>query len=580
MEMKYPLEESIGDPDLFVGRQEELANFQNWIDSIPRKRGKSRVILARRKSGKTVFMQRIFNNLWNENGMIVPFFISIPEVKIWFQNFAIHYYQIFASHCISFLERDEKPIMKPLSLEKIKSYGEKNNIDIFVDDVDAIKQYEKKGRCDDLIWDIAYRAPAIFAKQHNRRVLVMIDELQNITQYVYRNEECKNKPDKTMAGSFHEVVESKIAPMLVSGSYVGWLVEVIGKYLQAGRLKRIHMSPFLKEEDSLEAVFRYANYDHQSITNENAALISNLCKFDPFFISCVIQSEYPYKDFCNQKRIYETINYEITNKEAELSMTWGEYIEQTVERINDSHAKEILLHMSQNNDREFTPTQLKDELHFKISANEIQKRLQDLVKADLIKEGASDIRYKGLQDGTLNLVLRNRFQEEISSHAPNFVKEFSQEVEQLKKDKQRLQGQLSNIVGKTAELQLMCEFRSKKRFALSTYFENTSDDTILNIQDVKARFFIQRPDGKNLEIDVIAESDCGRVVLVEVKKISKSVGLKVITDFKEKIDIYKELYSEKIVLAGFFSLGGFTKDATEFCQANDIGIAEKINFSL
>jgi len=46
MEMQYPLEERIGDPDLFVGRHRELANFSQWIDSIPRKRAKSRVILA------------------------------------------------------------------------------------------------------------------------------------------------------------------------------------------------------------------------------------------------------------------------------------------------------------------------------------------------------------------------------------------------------------------------------------------------------------------------------------------------------------------------------------------------------
>ena len=579
MEMKYPLVERIGDPDLFVGRHEELASFQRWIESIPRRRAKSRVILARRKSGKTVFMQRIFNQLWSENGLIIPFFISIPEVKIWHQEFAIRYYRTFASHCISFLERDKKLVMKPWTLDKIRDYGKTNNIEMFVDDVDEINEC-KMENYNDTIWELAYRAPEIFASFYNRRVLVMIDELQNITQYIYRNKNFEGKADETMAGSFHDVVESKIAPMLVSGSYVGWLVEVIGKYLQASRLKRIFMSPFLKKDDALQAVLKYAHSENQPITNENAVLINNLCKNDPFFISCVIQSEYPEKDFCDKESVYKTINYEITNKKSELSMTWGEYIEQTVKRINDSHAKNILLHMSQNFEREFTPTELKDDLHLPISSNEIQERLQDLVKAYLIEEGSSDIDYHGLKDGTLNLVLRNRFQKEINSHAPDFVKEFREEVEELERDKKRLQGQLSNIIGKTAELQLMSEFRSKKRFALSRYFDGVSDDTILNIQDVKTRFFIQRSDGKNLEIDVIAKSDCGRVILVEVKKQAKSVGLNIVTDFKEKIDVYKVTYPDKIVLAGFFSLGGFTKDAIEFCQANDIGMAEKIEYSL
>ncbi|MCP4111037.1 MAG: hypothetical protein GY749_41150, partial [Desulfobacteraceae bacterium] len=53
--MKYPLTENIGNPDLLVGREEEFAEFDEWVDGIPRQISKSRVILARRKSGKTAF---------------------------------------------------------------------------------------------------------------------------------------------------------------------------------------------------------------------------------------------------------------------------------------------------------------------------------------------------------------------------------------------------------------------------------------------------------------------------------------------------------------------------------------------
>ena len=339
-----------------------------------------------------------------------------------------------------------------------------------------------------LLWSRVYRAPERFAKLYDRRVLVMIDELQNITQYVYPVKDRKTEPDKTMAGSFHEVVESKISPMLVSGLYVGWLVDIIGQYLQAGRLKRIFMSPYLEEPDGLQAVYKYANVDNFPITHENVELVNRLCMSDPFYISCVIQSQYPDKDFCDHEKVIQTVNYEVTNKKGELSMTWAEYIEQTVKRINDSHAKHILLHLSQNNNQEFTPHDLKEKLKIPFSENQIQERLQELVKADLIEEGSSDIDYHGLKDGTLNLVLRNRFQKEILSFAPNFVEEFRQQIENFKKDKKSLQGKLSSIVGKTAELQLMSEFRSNKQFTLSTYFTNVSDETLLNIILVTTRF--------------------------------------------------------------------------------------------
>jgi hypothetical protein len=398
--------------------------------------------------------------------------------------------------------------------------------------------------------------------------------------FSFPGKERKTEPDKTMAGSFHDVVESKIAPMLVSGSYVGWLVEIIGKYLRAGRLRRVFMSPYLDEADGLQAVYKYANADHYPITHENAALVNRLCMSDPFFISCVIQSDYPEKDFCDPDKVIKTVNHEVTNKEAELSINWAEYIEQTVKRINDSHAKHILLHLSKNNDQEFTPHDLKTQLKIPLSENKIQERLQELVKADLIEEGASDIRYQGLKDGTLNLVLRNRFQEEILSFAPNFVDEFRQEIENLKKDKQRLIGQLSNIVGKTAELQLMSEFRSNNRFKLSTYFQNVSDDHLLNIIDVKTRYYIQRPDGKNMEIDVIASSDCGRVVLVEVKKLSTPAGASFVSLFMEKVKVYSDIYPQKTVLPAFFSLGGFTDEAMALCQSNYIATTDKLTFIL
>ena len=82
------------------------------------------------------------------------------------------------------------------------------------------------------MWKTAFSAPHRFADFYDIRFLVMIDEFQNIAQYIYHDQKCDGKPDETMAGSFHNLVESKIAPMLVTGSYVGWLLEIAGKYWQ------------------------------------------------------------------------------------------------------------------------------------------------------------------------------------------------------------------------------------------------------------------------------------------------------------------------------------------------------------
>jgi hypothetical protein len=138
--MQYPLSEKIGDPDLFVGREKEFRLLNKWLSNIPKRLSKSRVILARRKSGKTAIVQRIFNQVWSENGLIIPFYFSFEESKIWYPNLAIDYYCSFASQYISFLERDENLVGKLLSLEYIRQYGVTNSIENFVDDVDFLLQ--------------------------------------------------------------------------------------------------------------------------------------------------------------------------------------------------------------------------------------------------------------------------------------------------------------------------------------------------------------------------------------------------------------------------------------------------------
>jgi hypothetical protein len=442
--MQYPLAEKIGNPDLLVGRETEFKLINKWLSLIPNRMSKSKVILARRKSGKTVFIQRIFNQLWSDPKRgVIPFFFDIAESKIWLPNFAIKYYCSFASQYISFLERDEQLVTQSLSLDKIREYGLANSNQRLVGDVDELLKYQEMKQYD-LMWDLATSAHHRFAALFNIRFLVILDEFQNITQYIYRDEKCEGKPDETLAGSFHSLSESKLAPMLVTGSYVGWLIQIIGKYLEAGRLKRMRLSPYLTEDDGLEAVYKYAEYCQEPITNETALMINKLCMSDPFFISCVIQNDYPNKDLTTPDGVVEAVNYEISDRYSEMSETWNEYLQLTLPRINDKYAKTMLLHLSKHADCYWTPKSLKEKLQIDLDFYQIQDKLIKMSEADVIERGVSDIQFRGLQDGTLNLILRNRFEEEIKlfnpsdlhSQEPKFdlISEFKAQIKSLKSE--------------------------------------------------------------------------------------------------------------------------------------------------
>ena len=574
--MQYPLPEIIGNPDLLVGREKEFGLFDRWISRIPDRLSKSRAILARRKSGKTAIVQRIFNRLWSENGRVIPFYINIQERNIWLPDFAVNYYRTFVSQYVSFMERDESLTTNLLTLGQIREYGLSKNLRQLVEDSDFLIKYDERRTGTDMIWNTASSAPSRYAQLYDQRFLVIMDEFQNTGEYIYRDEQCRTGKDKTIPGTWHDLSESKYAPILVTGSYVGWLMNIIDKYLEAGRLKRTFLNPYLPPEDGIEAVYRYAESHGEPVTNESAVQIGRLCMSDPFFISCVIGSDYEGRELTTEEGVVDTVHHEITNRKSEMQMTWGEYIELSLRRINTVNSKHILLHLSRHSEREWTPRELREELGLEISEKEIGSLLRNMVRADLICEGGSDIRYRGLTDGTLCLILRSRFEEEIATYQPDLRKDFHEELEKLRGEKKSLRGMVSHLTGKMAEYQLATEFRSRKRFSPSRYFENVRDDTVLNVTDVRMRVVFQRPDGRNMEMDVLAESGCGRVLAVEVKKTKAPTGPAVTEDFMEKIGAYAALHPEKQMLPAFFSAGGFTRDALEFCRENGIATAREI----
>lgn len=226
----------------------------------------------------------------------------------------------------------------------------------------------------------------------------------------------------------------------------------------------------------------------------------------------------------------------------------------------------------------WTPKELKKELQLDLAVNDIQRKLLTLVDADLLEQGTADIDFGGLQDGTLNLILRNRFEKEINEFAPDFKQEFHEQIAKLRQEKRRLQGMINHLAGRLAENLLATEFRSRKRFRLSDYFQRVKDDTPLNLVDVRERVKFQRADSKDNEIDVLAQSSDNRIVLVEVHKRQEK-SLADVEDLRDKAAAYAAQQAGQTVLPAYLALGGFTAEALAFCAQAGIATAEQINYA-
>ncbi len=168
--------------------------------------------------------------------------------------------------------------------------------------------------------------------------------------------------------------------------------------------------------------------------------------------------------------------------------------------------------------------------------------------------------------------------QDIHSYYPNklLASCFSNKIDN--KLQKSLKGRLNNLIGKFAEYQLATDIRTRKKFSLSVYFSGIKDTKKLNITDVSMRIKFQRSDGKELEIDIKAESDCKRIVLIEVKKWKTKVGVQVIRDFWEKVEEYSRQNKNKKILPAFLSVGGFSTHAKKLCEDRQIGMAERIAY--
>ena len=84
----------------------------------------------------------------------------------------------------------------------------------------------------DILWNTVREAPKTMAGRRNEFIVQMIDEFQFLNAMIYRDKDMKI-PVNDLAGGYLSTAESKIAPLLVSGSWVGWLMNELNTMLPA-----------------------------------------------------------------------------------------------------------------------------------------------------------------------------------------------------------------------------------------------------------------------------------------------------------------------------------------------------------
>ena len=330
-----------------------------------------------------------------------------------------------------------------MSYTKLEDTLKKYNLNEVLEDLKEMKRmiYDEKDIDEALKFSLS--APNRIAKFTGEYVVQIIDEFQFLNQNIY-DERVDKQVD--IAGMYMSLAESKVAPLIVTGSWVSWLREILRSVLPA-RFKEVELKSFTEEEGAL-AVLNYSKITGVEVSEETAPIIARLCENDPFYISAVITSDFKGKDLTKAQGIADTIEFEVTK--GTIYWTWMEYILATFKSVNNINAKKMVLFLANHREKEWTRKEIMNNCNIEMSEQDCEDKLQMLTKGDLIREGLMSPFYSGIQDNILSRVLRVKYSYEIDNVTTAIEDDKKADlkiIEEMSKKLKKVTGEYNNHKG-------------------------------------------------------------------------------------------------------------------------------------
>ena len=569
--IKNYLKEKIGNPELFTGRKKEIESLLKWINGIKREVSKSTAILSRRKTGKSALMQRLYNLTFHENDNVVPFYFEIKEANQWLGDFAENFFLAFIYQYLAFKTRKSEYISRAEmgNIDDALQIAREEKYDFVIMVIQAVRGLSEAGKTDRM-WDVVRECPRTIAGHYDERIVQMIDEFQFINRFIFWDKEKKQVADG-LAGSYFHTCEYKNAPLLVSGSWIGWLMDDLGRMLP-GRFVRRPMKN-MPEHEAVEMIFKYSFWTQTPVTEQTAYLMAELAEGNPHYISALFDSLSDGKDLSTENGLRKTLEYETMDTEGAIHAAWMEYIDSAFPRINDVYAKDMVLYLSKHRGRKVGRSELKEKLKIEISDPELEKKLKALFKADMIEEHYGV--YRGVQDNIFDKIFRRNYTDDIdkfiSEEAPN---EYKALFEKMQKKYKRLSGKYSRIKGAWAEFMVCRHLRSdayENNDLFKSMMNNLPDD--FRFVEYERVWSYNSPPlhEPEFQIDIFAKSGRENYSLIgEIKNRKAKFSIKEAKTFQEKAQELMTLEDVRKAALFVLSTGGFHKNTLAYLKKEQI----------
>ena len=510
-DLTYALAEEIGDPDLFVGRKSEMARLMKWAEGTRRRLSKSMAILSRRKKGKTALLQRFFNVLYTRgldtrnDPQLIPFYYRVKEHRLPKRAFAEELYRSLLSQYFAFTTRTPELVGQVLSLGELRELAQDDRHVA----ADLHRMEDILERSPDLAWSYAQDVGHRISQLNDVRIIQILDEFQYMNRWIVSDD--NRDRVELLCHSYMGTAESKFSPQIVAGSYIGWLTAILTH--MTSRYREWHLEG-LADEEALEAVYNYAYAYQVPITDEVAPHIAEVCDNDPFYIAATVSHRPEEKDLTTAEGAREALAFETVMGQGDIARVWHEYLADAFARINDTNARKIVLYLAAHEPEERGRDQILADLELDMTDQELEERLHKLVKADILADGSSNFRYRGLGDRIFAMVFRRIYGEEIERVSVASIEEdFKQQLDTARR-------QVAWHKGVAAEYKVRYRLQAASlRGATLADFTTSEDNRSLGPFTTihKARFYLDHERSVEADLHAIHERDDGTDLMVEVK---------------------------------------------------------------
>ncbi|WP_446012025.1 hypothetical protein [Candidatus Electrothrix sp.] len=564
----WPVEEMVHE-DEFTDRVELLRELDQWVAAIQRMGSSSTALIAPRRIGKTVLLDRLVNTVFfKPEYQVAPFYFKMTREKRTLRKFLLEYATTFFRQYLAYCEQDALLFGQDIALEDLLDYKTDHTAGIMAQEYIQrfVRRYNRHGDEEALIhWEAFIRVPERLGSHSGTRVAVIIDEFQDMQSCVYdMPKELMDAKDRSdgygairLANTFDRQAQSRKAPMLVSGSAVTMVFRTVMGGPLGGRFDFTYMKP-LSVPDGAALLHSTLNYygGGRMISPELALYASAQVAGHPYYLYCLATSKCETREFRNKQAVDQVIRYEIEN--GKIYGFWRTHFDNNRELINQDDdtelGKKIIYYFTRYNNQPVDTKAIADKLG--VAKKAVAKKIEKLYAADLVYRSAEKFY-------TFNDICLMRF--------IKFV--YEQDLEGVDEIDLSQQGLINTLKGKFLEMAVEVSMLKFNREQLpGAWFGRTEEVLEVPLFQYVRSQRVKASASPEYQIDVLG-NEAGkedRVWLCECKYTRKPMSMAQV----EKLEAAAQVFQQQLKEEGrsvpaelrfwLISTGGFTQEVLEY----------------